>query len=829
MEEKVDISKYRLRPEDLRWVCDPATLPFECTDELEGLKGFVGQKRAFSAIEFGLRMDRPGYNLFVVGPSGTGRAAAVKACIEELLEEKKRAGLLPSVTDWCYVFNFDNPDRPKVLRLPRGEGRMFSRLLEGLLKNLRETIPKAFSSDEYKNQRQILIDEHQKRHRQVLQELEREALEEGFAFRMTSMGPILVPLYEGKPMTQEQYLSLSEEEREAIEARRQKLLNRINEVFERIHQLEMDLKGRIAELDTRIADFTIAPLFRELLEHYATFSEVVEFLSSLRQFTISYLHIFRDSQEAPAQPQHLVPYQRFQDPFLPFKVNVFVDNSSTDTPPVVLETHPTWTNLFGRIERRALMGTYFSDHTMLKAGSLHQANGGYVIMYFRDLIVNPGVWEGLKRVLKNREIRMEDPFEQFGLIAPQGLRPDPLPFEAKVVLIGDEYIYRLLTLFDEDFKDLFKVKVEFDYEVKKEGDIVTSFGCFVRQCCLKEGLLPFDRSGVAKLLEYAARAVSHKEKLSARFGFLRDVLLEADFWAREEGADRVYDRHVKKAIESRKKRLDLIAEKVDEFIKEDVLLIDTEGAVVGQVNGLAIYDLGDFSFGRPSRITARTYLGRQGVVNIERESRLSGRIHDKGVLIMSGYLGYRYAQDKPLSIAASICFEQSYEGVEGDSASLAETCAILSDLAGVPVRQDVAVTGSINQRGEVQAIGGVNQKIEGFFRACRMKGLTGTQGVIIPKSNVQNLMLEEEVVEAVREGKFHIYAVSTVDEAMEILTGLPAGERKGDGTFEEGTINSLVDRKLRKALELLRRTEGRKEEEKPKEERPENEESAKTQ
>lgn len=822
MEAKVDLSRYRLKPGDLRWTCDPATLPFSCTDEVEELRGFVGQDRAFAAIEFGLRMDRPGYNLFVVGPSGTGRAAAVKACIERILEERKKLGLLPPVLDWCYVFNFDNPDRPRVLRFPRGEGRTFARLLEGLLKNLREIIPKAFSSDEYKNQRQILMDEHQKRHRQILQELEREALAEGFAFRMTSMGPILVPLYEGKPMTQEQYLTLTDLEKELIESRRQKLLNRINEVFERIHQLEMELKNRIAELDTRIADFTITPLFKELFDRYADVPEVTEFLSALKQFTLSYLHIFRDSQEAPAQPQYLIPYQRFQDPFLPFKVNVFVDNSATDTPPVILETHPTWTNLFGRIERRALMGTYFSDHTMLKAGSLHQANGGYVIMYFRDLIVNPGVWEGLKRVLKNREIRMEDPFEHFGLIAPQGLRPDPLPFDAKVILIGDEYVYRILTLFDEDFRDLFKVKVEFDYEVRKDAGIVNSFAAFVRRICREEGLLPFDCSGVAKLLEYASRLVSHKEKLSTRFGFLRDILCEADFWARQDKADRVYDRHVVQAVESRRKRLSLLAEKIDEFIREDVLLIDTEGAVVGQVNGLAVYDLGDFSFGRPSRITARTYLGRQGVVNIERESRLSGRIHDKGVLIMSGYLGYRYAQDKPLSISASICFEQSYEGVEGDSASLAETCAILSDLAGVPLRQDIAVTGSINQKGEVQAVGGVNQKIEGFFRACKIKGFTGTQGVIIPKSNVQNLMLDEEVVQAVQEGKFHIYAVSSVDEAMEILTGIPAGKRKEDGTFEEGTINDLVDRKLRKALELLQRLE-EKREEKPKEEPPENE------
>jgi predicted ATP-dependent protease len=545
---------------------------------------------------------------------------------------------------------------------------------------------------------------------------------------------------------------------------------------------------------------------------------VLKFLELLQNFTLSYLHIFRDLSETPQQLPQLLPYQRLQDPFLPFKINVFVDNAPLEDPPIILETHPNWSNLFGKIERRAFMGAYFSDHTMLKSGSLHQANGGYIIMYFRDLISNPGVWEGLKRTLKNQEIRLEDPFEQFGIIAPQGLRPDPLPFDAKVIIIGDEYYYRALTLLDEDFRDLFKIKADFDYQIQREEEVLHSFACFVNNCCKEEGLLPFDRTGVAKVLEYGARAVSHQKKLSSQFGFMKDILVEADFWAREEGADRVYAPHVQKTLQERKKRLSLIADRLQEAILEDVLLIDTQGKVVGQINGLAVYDLGDYSFGRPSRITARTYLGKQGVVSIERESRLSGRIHDKGVLILGGYLGYKYAQNKPLSVAASICFEQSYEGVEGDSASLAETCAVLSSLAEVPIRQDIAVTGSINQKGEVQAIGGVNQKIEGFFRTAQGKGLTKEQGVIIPRSNIQNLMLEEEVVEAVREGKFHIYAVSAVDQAMEILTGLPAGEKKPDGTFEEGTLNYLVDEKLAKTVELLRSFEAKEKEEEKREE-----------
>ncbi len=818
MESNVDLSQYRLSPEQLRWICPPDAFSFECTDELEELEGFLGQERALSSIEFGLRMEKSGYNLFVVGPTGTGRASAVKNRIERLVKEKKEKGITPEINDWCYIFNFDDPDRPQVLKLPRGEGKVLSRLVDELLKNLRDAIPKTFAGDEYKNQKQILIDEQQRKNRQIIQELEKEALEEGFAFRMTPMGPILIPLVEGKPMTQEQYLALGEEEKEIIESKRRELLTQISEAFDKIHQLEVELKNKIAELDRRVAEFAVNPLFKGLLDRYASSPEVLKFLESLQNFTLSYLHIFRDLSETPQQLPQLLPYQRLQDPFLPFKINVFVDNAPLEDPPIILETHPNWSNLFGKIERRAFMGAYFSDHTMLKSGSLHQANGGYIIMYFRDLISNPGVWEGLKRTLKNQEIRLEDPFEQFGIIAPQGLRPDPLPFDAKVIIIGDEYYYRALTLLDEDFRDLFKIKADFDYQIQREEEVLHSFACFVNNCCKEEGLLPFDRTGVAKVLEYGARAVSHQKKLSSQFGFMKDILVEADFWAREEGADRVYAPHVQKTLQERKKRLSLIADRLQEAILEDVLLIDTQGKVVGQINGLAVYDLGDYSFGRPSRITARTYLGKQGVVSIERESRLSGRIHDKGVLILGGYLGYKYAQNKPLSVAASICFEQSYEGVEGDSASLAETCAVLSSLAEIPIRQDIAVTGSINQKGEVQAIGGVNQKIEGFFRTAQGKGLTKEQGVIIPRSNIQNLMLEEEVVEAVREGKFHIYAVSAVDQAMEILTGLPAGEKKPDGTFEEGTLNYLVDEKLAKTVELLRSFEAKEKEEEKKEE-----------
>jgi len=797
------ISDLELKPEQLRWFCEPEMLGFQCTSDLHSLDDFIGQERAIRSIEFGLDLGRPGYNLFVTGPTGTGRAGAVKYCIARKIEEQRNTHTLPQFIDWCYIFNFANPDRPRVLKIPAGEGKVLSQRLENLLKNIKEILPKTFSGDEYKNQKQILIDEEQRKNRQIIQELERLALQEGFAFRMTSMGPILVPLIDGKPMTQEQYIALTDTEKENIEEKRRTLLMEINNNFEKIHELEIELKNKIVDLDNRIADFAITPLFREYMKSYENYPDILQFIDLLKKFTLTALQYFRDTQET-STAQQFFPFQRMQDPFLPFKVNILVDNSERKDPPVVFESHPNWTNLFGRIERKAMMGTYYSDHTMIKPGSLHIANGGYLIIYFRDLVVNQGVWEGLKRVLKNNEIKIEDPWEQFGLVAPQGMIPEPIPFQAKIILIGDEYSYRLLTTYDEDYKDLFKVKADFDYQLNKNQEVMRSFACFVTKICETENLLPFDKTGIARLLEYASQVVAHKNKLASQFGFLKDIVIESDHWAREDRSPSVVREHVERALKERRNRLNLIEDRIQEFIENGILLIDIENEVIGQINSLAVYEMGDYSFGKPSRITAQTYLGRQGLVNIERESRMSGKIYDKGVLIISGYLGHKFAQNKPLSLSASICFEQSYEGVDGDSASLAETCAILSSLGEIPIRQYIAVTGSINQKGEVQAIGGVNQKIEGFFRLCKAKGLDSRQGVIIPASNVQNLMLDEEIVQAVRENRFHIYAVSTVDEAMEILTGLKAGVLLTDGNFESDSMNARVDQKIREANEKLK-------------------------
>jgi len=519
------------------------------------------------------------------------------------------------------------------------------------------------------------------------------------------------------------------------------------------------------------------------------------------------LDVFKEKEE-PTQFVFGVPASyiaRGRDPFLPFQVNVFVDNSVTKGPPVIVESNPNYANLFGKMERRFFFGGYLSDHTMLKPGALHLANGGYLLLSAMDVVTNPAVWPALKRAIKTKEVGIEDPMEQFGLIISQGLRPEPMPVNVKVVLIGDSLLYQLLSTYDEDFWEAFRVKADFDFQIDRTKENMMAFAAFVAGCCEDCELRHFDPTGVAKVVEYAARMVADQEKLSSRFAQIMELVQEAEYWARKDNASLVAGRHVDMAVEERRFRHSLPDERIRELIDNGTIMIDVEGVVIGQVNGLSLYSLGDVTFGKPSRITCKTFLGRGGVINIERESQLSGRIHDKGVLILSGYMGWRYAQDNPLSLSASVCFEQSYEGVEGDSAASAELYALLSSLSEVPIRQNIAVTGSVNQKGEIQPIGGVNQKIESFFQVCKAKGLSGDQGVIIPQQNLRNLMLRQEVVDAVKQGKFHVYAVSTVDEGIEILTGVEVGARSEVGTYQDSSINYKVDKKLKEMAAKLRR------------------------
>jgi predicted ATP-dependent protease len=623
---------------------------------------------------------------------------------------------------------------------------------------------------------------------------------------MTPMGPALIPMTQDRPMSDQEYLALDEKIRRKLEAAQSELRKKLRDSFDRAGNVQQQAGERLQKADKDIGEYTVSRLFSPLVGEYSSIPKAVQYLNDLKTYTLDNLDLFKGTEE-PVNPAFGVPMSQVmggRNPFLPFEVNVYVDNSETKSVPVIVESNPIFGNVFGKIERRFLFGGYLSDHTMLKPGALSQANGGYLLLSARDVILNPGVWPALKRAIRDKEVRIEDPFEQFGLIAPQGMRPEPMPIQVKIILTGDSMLYQLLATQDEDFWEIFKVKADFDYEIERTPENLEAYAAFLSGCCEDCEVRHFDPDGVAKVIEYSARLVGDQGKLSSRFAQIKEWVEEAHYWAEKEKSEFISARHVQKAFDERFLRHNLPDEKIRAMITEGTIMIDVTGSVVGQVNGLSVYSLGDISFGRPSRITAKTFLGRGGVINIERESQLSGPIHNKGVMILSGYLGWKYAQDSPLSLSASICFEQSYEGVEGDSASSAELYSILSSISGIPLRQNIAVTGSVNQRGDIQPIGGANQKIEGFFRVCKEQGLTGDQGVLIPEQNVRNLMLREEVTEAVREGKFHIYSARTIDQGIEILTGVPAGEKQEDGSYSEGSVNSQVRKHLKEMAERLK-------------------------
>ncbi|MFH1625478.1 MAG: ATP-binding protein, partial [Pseudomonadota bacterium] len=685
---KVSDTKDREVPvEKLRWRCPPEQFSFDCTDDIEPLKEFIGQNRALDSISFGLDVESTGYNLFLTGLTGTGKATTIKTCIEEFITKKEAQGAMFQPYDWCYVYNFSDPDSPRILNLPQRYGKSFSNNMEKLLKTLQEEVPKVFSSEDYNKRKQQVMEEQQKEYQSALNELDMEAKNEGLMVEMTSGGAAVVPVIEGKPMSREDFLSLKEDEREGIEAKRREIMKRVDETMGKLKDLSKKTEEKMKAIKREAGEFTLSGPFNEIFGAYREYPDVISFVEEVKEYTFANLDLFTHTS-APPQFQG-IPFSPQVDPFMAYRVNVLVDNSSISGPPIIIETNPNWFNIFGKIERKAFMGTYVSDHTMIKPGAVQLANGGYLILNVRDVLINPGVWEALKRVIRNKEVKVEEPWEQYGFFTPQGMKPQPIPVEMKMILMGEEYVYQLLSLYDEDFWEMFKVKVDFDYQVHRTDENMAAYASFVRQCCDREKLLPFDRRGVAKVMEYAARAVADQERLVARFGQLKDLVIESNYWAKRSEGSMITAEHVERAVKEKVYRHDLVAERIRQLISEGTLMVDVEGAVVGQVNGLSVHDLGTFSFGRPSRITAKTFLGRSGVINIERESQLSGRTHDKGVLILSGYLGWKYAQDKPLSLSASLCFEQSYSGVEGDSASSTELYAIASSLSELPVKQGI--------------------------------------------------------------------------------------------------------------------------------------------
>ena len=805
-----ELDRYRVLWEETCWTCKTEDFNFQCTDELTPLDRFIGQDRALDAIRFGLEVDKPGYNLFVTGLTGTGKTSAIKAHLESIIEDMERQEKSKPPCDWCYAHNFDDPDRPFALSLPAGEGKSLRSRMTYILALLREEMPKVFKSEQFEAERREMEEKGRLTTQEIMGSLEQDARSQGFAVQMKQTGMIIFPMVENRAMSPEEYQALEEEQRKSVDEVRNQLMQQTQETMAKVREAEKESWDLIHDHERSSAEHRVADIFRPTVNAYENVPEVNHYLRHLADNVLDHLNLFKDDEAVPSQtapPMGSAPPSGSGpgNPFLAFEINLLVDNSDVVTSPIVVEPNPNWGNLFGRIERRATMGTYFSDHSMLKPGSIHQANGGYLVLNARDVLTYPPVWEGLKRVIRNREIRLEDPAEQNGFFVPQGLRPEPIPLDIKVIITGDESTYRLLTTVDnEDFWDLFKVKAEFDNKVDITPDNIDAYCAFICRTCEDEGLRAFDANGAARVIEFAARMVSDQKKLSTRFGQIKDLLIESDYWAGQASCELVLGEHVEQAVNKKIHRLNIVEERVQEMVENGSVLLDFTGSVVGQVNGLAVYDLGDFSFGRPSRITAQTFAGREGVINIEREASLSGSTHDKGVLILSGYLGAKFGQERPLTLSSSLCFEQSYDGVDGDSASSTELYAIMSSLSGLPLKQNLSVTGSVNQMGEIQPIGGVNQKVEGMFDVCRIAGLTGDQGVMVPHQNLRNLMLRADVVAAIKEGKFHIYSVRTIDEGLEILTGVTAGERGPHGEFPEGTVNGLVEKRLRELHQSMR-------------------------
>jgi predicted ATP-dependent protease len=806
----MNVQRYEVPTDKLRVQCDPSAFSFECTKDLAPLREFIGQDRAIRGLEFGLSMKNKGYNIYVAGLSGTGKTSIVKTYVNKMVARRTAEGSY-NPDDWCCIYNFSDADKPQIINLPQGRGKTFKEQVSKLLERLKEELTKAFSSEEYKSQTKTLVQEGQSEQQRLFEEIGLEARREGFSLQMTAMGPAIIPLENGKPMPEEVYMGLDEGKRKKIEEQRSDLLIRLQDAFEKARDTERKTAEKIENADKAVAEYTVSRLFDDLNKVYKDCPNVTKYLAELKTYTLNNLNVFKQTPaDKQAQMQQMATMGMFPqgemrgDSFLPFQINVFVDNCDTRGPPVITESNPNYLNLFGKIERRFFMGGYLSDHTMIKAGALQRANGGYLLLSAMDVVVNPAVWPTLKRAIKDKEVRVEEPYDQFGLFMPMGLRPQPMPLEVKIILIGDPSLYQMLAAYDEDFFEIFRAKSDFDYEVARTAENIQGFAAFLSGCCEECEVKHFDRGGVARAVDYASRIISDQEKLSTRFSQMKELVEEAGYWAQKDNSEYITAIHVDKAIEERRYRHNLPDERLREMITRGTLMISITGSETGQVNGLSVYSLGDISFGKPSRITCRTYLGRSGVINIERESHLSGPIHDKGVMIFSGYMGWKYAQEYPLSLSASMCFEQSYEGVEGDSASSTELYALLSSLANLPVKQSIAVTGSVNQKGEVQPIGGINQKIEGFFDVCRAQGLTGDQGVMMPAKNLKHLMLRDVVVDAVAKGQFHIWSVSTIDEGISILTGIDAGERGTGGEYPEGTVNYLVNKNLRAMANKLK-------------------------
>ncbi|MDR4505048.1 MAG: AAA family ATPase [Candidatus Scalindua sp.] len=785
-----------LKPESLYHSCDPDQFTFETTNDLEDLHEIIGQPRAVEAVQFGLGIDREGYNIFAFGPAGIGKHTFVQQFL------KKEAASRSTPPDWCYVCNFEDPQKPRALSLPPGRGIQLKKDIEHLLEELQTVIPTAFQSEEYRTRRQDIEDEFKEKEQQIIEKLQRRAKEKGLNVFRTPVGVAFAPSRNGKVLTPEEFQKLPEEERLRIEKEVDALQKESQDIFQQLPRWENEIRNKLRELSREIARFVVSNLINELKKTYEDLAEVLHYLEALQEDIIDNIKDFLKNEPFQRSPEGTAGQLSNEAPSLSvYMINLLVDHSNSSGASVVYEDHPTYQNLIGRVEYLSEMGTLLTDFSMIKAGALHRANGGYLILDAQKILTQPYAWEGLKRVLRSRQIRIESLGQMFSLISTVSLEPEPIPLTIKVVLVGSPMLYYLLCRYDPEFNKLFKVAADFDDQMSRNQEHQQLYARLIGTLVRKEALCPFDRTAVARVIEQSSRLKGDNEKLTTRFQSIADLLRESDYYTKQSNKAVVTAVEVQKAIDTRLYRSGRLRERLHEEIVRNTILIDTGGEMIGQVNGISVIQLGDFAFGSPSRITARVRVGKGEVINIEREVKLSGPIHSKGVLILSGFLGGRYAKEHPFSLTVSLVFEQSYGGVEGDSASSAELYVILSAIADIPLKQSLAVTGSVNQHGQIQAIGRVNEKIEGFFDICRAKGLNGEQGVLIPGSNVKHLMLRRDVVDAVTEGLFHIYPVETIDQGIEILTGIPAGTPDTSGKYPEGTVNGLVKTELEELAE----------------------------
>jgi len=813
----MSIENYLVPIERLRRECPPEALECTTTNDVPPLTEIIGQERAVRALRFGLGMKDVGYNIYVAGVPGTGKMTAVQEFLKEIAKDQ------PVPNDWCYVNNFEDPYHPVVLQLPAGRARQLRADMQALVTATKREITKAFESEQYTTRREELISSLQERQQTIFSDTQSQAQKEGFALQSSPAGLMIIPLVDGKPISDNDFAQLPLEQQQEIRKRRELVEEKLRSAMKQARALEKETHKQLEDLDHQVTLFAAGHLIDDIQQKYDGLSDVQTYLQAVKDDIVAHAQDFRKIEGQKPPPQMQAPWEE-EAKWRKYEVNVLIDNNGMQGAPVITELNPTYTNLFGRIEKEAQFGALHTDFTLIKAGALHRALGGYMVLPVGDLLRNNFSYDGLKRTLRHREICIEDVAERLGFMSTKSIMPEPIPVDLKVVLVGSTSLYHSLYSYDEEFDELFKVKADFNTQMPHTAENEGLYVCFIARICEEQNLFPFDATGVAKVIEYSSRLAEDQDKLSTRFADIADILTEANYWATQDGSDIVYADHVSRALAEKIYRSNLVQERIQEMIQRGRILIDTKGEKIGQVNGLSVVNMGDFRFGQPSRITISLGLGRAGVVDIERRVDMGGPLHSKGVMILSGFFIDRYTQDYPLALTARLVFEQSYGGVDGDSASSTELYALLSRLAELPIRQGIAVTGSVNQRGEVQAIGGVNHKIEGFFDVCKAQGLTGDQGVMIPASNVANLMLREDVVEAVRQGQFRIYAVSHVDQGVEILTGVPAGELQEDGSYTPDSVNDLVLKRLQKMGEKLRKS-GRDDKEEGKDEKTENEEN----